>query len=109
MELPRNSYAQVRSLKSLRVTKRNKYHLMDSIMPFQTLLYLSDPGHVMLYIGEYENQHYVIHNKWSYKEIINKEEKETFIKKTIVSDLSLGKNSSEGSLFKRISRIGYIQ
>lgn len=109
MELPRNSYAQVRSLKSLRVTKRNKYHLMDSIMPFQTLLYLSDPSHVMLYIGEYENQHYVIHNKWSYKEIINKEEKETFIKKTIVSDLSLGKNSSEGSLFKRISRIGYIQ
>ncbi|MBN1897292.1 MAG: SH3 domain-containing protein [Spirochaetes bacterium] len=109
LELPRNSYAQVRSLKNYRVSGKNRKKVMDTLKPFQTLLYASDPGHIMLYIGEYLGQYYVIHNKWSFKAMVNQEEEEIFIKRTIVSDLALGQDSSDGSLFERIRRIGFFQ
>ena len=77
--------------------------------PFQTLFYHSDPSHIMLYLWKLNGHYYIIHNKWSYKKLVNEEEKEVSIKKTLVSDLNLGKDSNAGSLFEKISRIGVIQ
>ena len=109
LNLPRNSYAQIKSLKNFKIYQKNKKQILNTMVPFRTLFYHSDPGHIMLYIGKLENQYYVIHNKWSYKTLIGKKEKEVFLKKALVSNLSLGKNSNGGSLFKKISRIGVLQ
>ena len=110
LDLPRNSYAQIKSLKNFRVYKKNKNIFLNSMEPFQTLLFNPDPSHIMLYIGKHNDQYYVIHNKWSYKEKNGpNEEEEIFIKKTLVSDLSLGKNSHAGSLLEKVSRAGVLQ
>ena len=106
--LPRNSYAQIKSLKNFRIYQKNKDKILNSANPFQTLLYYSDPGHIMLYIGKIKSQHYVIHNKWSYKTLVGKKEKEIYLKKTLISSLTLGENSKKGSLFKKISRVGVL-
>jgi hypothetical protein len=109
LHLPRNSYGQVRTLKTLRTYKNNKLNLLNSMKPFESLLYHSDPGHIMLYIGEINGKHYIIHNKWSYKEKDGEKEKEILIKKTLITDLSLGENSDQGSIFNKISHIGKLK
>ncbi len=78
-------------------------------MPFQTLLYKPDPGHIMLYVGEYENNYYVIHNKWSYKRSNGEKEEEVFIKRTLVSDMNLGETSQKGSLLNKLSYMGVLR
>ncbi len=109
LDLPRNSYGQIRSLKNFRVLRKNKNTLLNSMMPFQTLLYKPDPGHIMLYVGEYENNYYVIHNKWSYKRSNGEKEEEVFIKKTLVSDMNLGETSQKGSLLNKLSYMGVLR
>lgn len=107
--LPRNSRSQVTSLGNHRVLPRNKDKFFNDIRPFQTLLFLPRPEHIMLYIGRHNGRHYVIHNKWSYKKQNGEKEKEILLKKVLVSDLGMGSESSEGSLFDRVSRAGVLR
>ncbi len=105
LKLPRFSFYQIKHLKKKRVNKKNKKYILDTLKPFETLLYYPNPNHVMLYIGKFNDNYYIIHNKWSYKIEKDENEKEIFIKKIIVSDINLGQDSKEGSIFKRISYI----
>jgi hypothetical protein len=55
------------------------------------------PGHVMLYLGEVEGEPYVIHDTWGQ------------FRRVIVSDLSLGSESSSGSLLRRLTHIVNVE
>ncbi|MDD5066340.1 MAG: SH3 domain-containing protein [bacterium] len=107
--LPRNSGGQIVSIENHRVPKKNKKEFFSRLVPFQTLLFLPRPDHIMLYIGENEGHYYVIHNKWSYKKRVGGDEKEVLVKKILVSHLQMGRDSRDGSLFDRISRIGVLR
>ncbi|HMB01933.1 MAG TPA: SH3 domain-containing protein, partial [Spirochaetota bacterium] len=104
LQLPRSSVNQVKFFGNHKI-KINQKHGLDRLQPFLSLLYLDAPGHIMLYLGRYRDNYYVIHNKWSYH---NKNNKKIPIKKIIVSDLQLGKGSRKGSLLTRIKRFGTI-
>ncbi|AFI05720.1 SH3 domain-containing C40 family peptidase [Helicobacter cetorum] len=66
--LPRNSYAQSHyannyvDLSSMNATEKERY-ITTYATPFATLLYLR--GHIMLYLGIYNNQAIVAHSIWS--------------------------------------------
>lgn len=64
--LPRNSKAQVKegrnvSLKDLAPEQKEKRLLREGV-PFRTLV--GKPGHVMLYLGEYQGRAMLLHNIW---------------------------------------------
>jgi len=108
LNLPRSSISQMQLLRTIPVKGRNKHVMLNHLPSFGTFLYHPGPGHIMLYIGKYKNRHYVIHNKWSYTVRINGKEKEKYLKKVVVSDLFLEKESSSGSLYRKISRISLL-
>lgn len=108
LQLPRFSFYQIKLLKKVTFKKRKKNKILEKLEPFQTFLYYPQPSHVMLYIGKNKNRHYVIHNKWSYKKTKEKKEKEIFLKKIIINDLSLGEGSIDGSLLERMTHISKL-
>ncbi len=65
--LHRNSKAQIKNGEYLDVSKLNKKEKKEFIkkhgVPFSTLVYLK--GHIMLYIGQNEDEPLVMHNMWS--------------------------------------------
>ncbi len=107
--LPRNSIQQMKQLRSISFKRRDKEKVLNSITPLQTLLYSADPGHVMLYLGKHNNEHYIIHNKWSYKKFVHSKEKEIFVKRVVVTGLDLGKGFFDGSLRDRLVRISKLK
>jgi hypothetical protein len=109
--LPRNSAAQKNagkyiSLKGLSDKDKEKMILKKAI-PFLSLLYLK--GHIMLYIGQDNNQAIVMHDTWGIKTKNHGNEGRYIIGKTIISNLYIGKaldNVEEKSLLiKRIDGI----
>lgn len=112
LNLPRNSLQQMKVLKKKSVRSRQpdqKQRVMNTLKPFQAILYYHTPSHVMLYAGKYNGGHYVIHNKWAFKKREGKEEKKVYIKQIVVTGLDLGKESSDKSLFSKISRISVLK
>jgi hypothetical protein len=91
--LPRNSYQQskignVINLKNL--TNKEKIEVIkEKAIPFQTLLYKK--GHVVLYVGTYNNEIIVFHNIWGIKTSRDGIEGRIIIGKPIFSSLKLGK------------------
>lgn len=63
------------------------------------------PGHIMLYLGEYEGKFYAIHSVWG---ITNEERKILRINSVAVSDLELGRGSPNGSLLERITDVSAV-
>ena len=65
--LPRNSRQQARSgsefmsIKGLAATQK-KQTILDYAKPFRSMLFV--PGHIMLYLGEKENEPIILHNYW---------------------------------------------
>ena len=110
--LPRNSSSQAKI--GIPVSKFNKEttddYKIDIIkqngIPGVTLLRL--PGHIMLYLGTYNEKPYVIHSIWAYRENMNLKDNIFLINKVTVSTLSLGKNSKKGSLLTRLNIIANI-
>jgi len=108
-DLPRNSSAQAavgnnyckyeNPLKS----SRSKIHQVRNWEPGITLLRF--PGHVMLYLGEYERQAYAMHAVWG---VSNSENKIMHINKVSVTDLGLGRGSQAGSLHERITDVSTV-
>jgi hypothetical protein len=105
--MPRNSKFQARigiglgqlDGKSL----KEKERVLDRAIPLATTLRM--PGHIMLYLGKENGRHYAIHNVWGVQRrgwfgpVMDK------IKKTVVSDLSLGRSGPLQSLLHRITDI----
>jgi hypothetical protein len=71
--LHRNSGMQKNDGHSIDVSKLDnemkKKYILENAIPFQTLIYL--PGHIMIYVGEKNNEPLVFHNIWGIKTIDN--------------------------------------
>lgn len=112
--LPRNSLAQIKSGNKQIDLKKNLSDLEKSkeiiakATPAISLLYL--PGHIMLYIGNENNDTpYIIHAIWGTENTINKKEKVVgFINKVIVSSLHIGEDTSKESLLQRIKKVNTL-
>lgn len=91
--LPRNSASQskkgeVISFKGL--SNEEKLDLIrEKAIPFETILYKQ--GHVLLYIGMYENNPMVLHNIWGIKTVDKQGQKgRVIVGKTVISTLKFG-------------------
>jgi cell wall-associated NlpC family hydrolase len=91
--LPRNSYQQAKvgkviSLKGL--SDEEKISLIkDEAIAFETLLYRK--GHIMLYVGTYNNEIIVLHNMWGIKTKKDGVYGRVIVGKTVLSTLEIGK------------------
>ena len=76
--------------------------------PRISLLYL--PGHIMLYIGNENNDTpYIIHAIWGTENAVNKKEKVVgFINRVIISSLHIGEDTSKESLLQRIKKVNTL-
>ncbi len=92
--LPRNSYVQSRVGKIVNLegldSKEKIKIIKEQAIPFQTLLYKK--GHILLYVGTYNNEIIVFHNIWGIKTKKGDKEGRIIIGKPIFSTLQLGKN-----------------
>lgn len=92
--LPRNSYQQSKYGKVISLENLSDDEKIATIkaegIPFQTLLYKQ--GHIVLYVGTYENDVIVFHNTWGIKTKKDDVEGRIIIGKAIFSTLRLGKN-----------------
>jgi len=95
--LPRNSSQQSRvgkviSLENL--TDEEKINLIKKeAIPFQTLLYKR--GHIVLYVGTYEDQIIIFHNAWGIKTKKDGVKGRVVVGKSIFSTLKLGKEQED--------------
>jgi hypothetical protein len=110
--LPRNSSAQGKSGVPLGTftaseEKEKLAILKEEAIPAITILQLK--GHVVLYLGMYENNPYVIHETHGYGQRAGLENISLIVNRVIVSDLSLGEGSKKGSLLSRIVNIRIIR
>jgi hypothetical protein len=92
--LPRNSSQQAKvgeviSFKNLSDEEKIKL-IKEKGVAFETLLYKK--GHILLYVGVYNNEIIVFHNTWGIKTNKDGIEGRIVIGKTIFSSLRLGKN-----------------
>jgi len=90
--LPRNSYRQslvgkVISLKNLNDKEKIKL-IKTTAIPFQTLLYKK--GHIVLYVGTYDDEIIIFHNTWGIKTMQDGVEGRVVIGKPVLSTLRLG-------------------
>lgn len=103
IHLPRNSVAQAQvgrvlaDLSGLTSEQERFDRLINHAMAGTTVLAMK--GHVMLYLGQVEGRPYAIHELWGYRE----PEGDTVrvINRVAVTDLSLGRGASKGSLLER--------
>jgi len=107
--LPRNSSAQGKSGAPLGTftaseEKEKLAILKEEAIPAITILQLK--GHVILFLGMYENNPYVIHETHGYGQ---RSGISMIVNRVIVSDLSLGEGSKKGSLLSRIVNIRVIK
>lgn len=65
------------------------------------------PSHIMLYLGQINGMHYVIHSTWAERYSMTDDSKNR-INQTVVSDLTLNGKSRVGSLFHRIVSINEV-
>lgn len=96
--LPRNSSAQGRKgevISFAGISNEEKLSLIKSKgIPFETIIYLK--GHVLLYIGTYQDNVLVMHNIWGIRTIDKSGNKgRTIIGKAVISTLELGSDLAD--------------
>lgn len=92
--LERNSSRQIENGKYIKIkdlsNEEKKEFIAKNAKPFKTLVHL--PGHIMLYIGNKNNEPLVMHNVWGVKTRVFLQEKgRNIIGKNIISTLEFGK------------------
>ncbi len=106
--LPRNSYQQskmgeVLSLETLTPEQKIK-EIKEKALPFRTLLYKR--GHIVLYVGTYNDKVIVFQNVWGVKTLHDGVEGRFIIGRPVFSTLEIGKNLRDfdpnGSLLKNL-------
>ena len=92
--LPRNSSQQAKVGKIISFKDLNNDEkislIKDKAIPFQTLLYKK--GHIVLYLGTYNDEVIVFHNTWGIKTKKDGVEGRYLVGKPVYSTLQLGKN-----------------
>ncbi|RXJ70072.1 hypothetical protein CRV08_00475 [Halarcobacter ebronensis] len=109
--LNRNSKAQTFGHKYLDVSKLNdkekKEFIVKNGTPFLTLVYLS--GHIMLYIGTFNNEPLVMHNMWgvrTWRSLFSQGRK--VVGKTVITTLEPGielESAKNSTILKRVKGI----
>jgi hypothetical protein len=89
----------------LKQGREEKLKALHAGLPGLTLLRMS--LHLMLYLGEENGQHYVIHSTWAERVSMTNDEKRR-INQVVVSDLTLNGNSYRGPLFDRVLSINEL-
>ncbi len=112
--LPRNSYQQskigdVLSLKELS-DEEKIITIKEKAIPFKTLLYKK--GHIVLYVGTFNDEIIVFQNTWGIRTKENGVEGRFIIGKTIFSTLSIGENlkdyDEESGLLKNLTSMNTL-
>lgn len=112
--LPRNSYQQskvgrVISLKDMDEEKKTRV-IKEKGVAFQTLLYKK--GHVVLYVGTYNDEIVVFHNTWGIKTKKDGVEGRVVVGRAIFSTLKLGEEledyDEDSELLKNITSMNII-
>lgn len=112
--LPRNSYQQskvgkVISLKDMNEEEKTRV-IKEKAVAFQTLLYKK--GHVVLYVGTYNDDIVVFHNTWGIKTKKDGVEGRVIVGRAIFSTLKLGEElenyDNESELLKNITSMNII-
>jgi len=92
--MPRNSRQQSRigkviSLEDLNTTAKEEL-IKEKAIPFETFLHRK--GHIMLYLGTYEDTIMILHNMWGIKTVDdNEEEGRVIVGKVVISTLEIGR------------------
>jgi len=112
--LPRNSYQQslvgkVLSLKDLDNNEKIKL-IKEKAIPFETLLYKK--GHIVLYVGTYNDEIVIFHNTWGIKTLKDGVEGRKVIGRTIFSSLNLGEHQKnydeDSSILKNLKSMNIL-
>jgi hypothetical protein len=108
--LPRNSTGQAKIGNNIYL-KNKKGILRDVVNNYlkHGITILQMPGHVMLYLGYYDNQHYVIHDFFGTRVNENRKLYDLIVNKVEVTPLSLGEHTKSGSLLDRVRSISIIE
>ena len=109
--LPRNSSGQAKSGYNIYLRDKKKGILRDIVQKDLKagVTTIQMPGHIMLYIGEYKDEHYVIHDLFGATIKRNNKLYNLIINKVEVTPLSLGKETKSGSFIDRIRSINLIK
>jgi len=112
--LPRNSFEQskvgeVISLEEFDDSTKLEY-IKEHAIAFQTLLYKK--GHIVLYVGTYNNEVVVFHNTWGIKTLKDGQDGRVIIGESIFSSLRLGKEltyyDEDAALLKSIKSMNIL-
>ncbi|EQB34454.1 hypothetical protein M947_10635 [Sulfurimonas hongkongensis] len=112
--LPRNSKEQARigeviSLENLSDDEKI-YTIIEKAIPFETLLYIS--GHIVLYVGLFDDEIIVFHNTWGVKTIEDGVKGRAVIGKTIFSTLEFGNDlpnyDKESSILRNLKSMNIL-
>ena len=112
IRLPRNSSAQRRAGVELcarddRTTEETmRALLVERGVGGGTLLGMS--GHIMLYLGAVDGKPFAIHALRAYREPAPRTDRIRFVNRVAVTDLSLGKGTSRGSLLDRLLTVRLV-
>jgi hypothetical protein len=91
--LPRNSSRQAKVGRVINLEGLDEESKLEKIkkeaVPFETLLYKQ--GHILLYVGTYNNEVIAFHNVWGIKSMKDNKEGRIIIGRPIFSTLELGK------------------
>lgn len=112
--LPRNSAQQARVGKKIDLSKYDNSKKIEVIkkegIPFETLIYRK--GHILLYLGVYEDDVMVMHTVWGIKTNDGNKSGRVVIGKTVISTLNLGAHQEhfdvENSLINKVSSMNIL-
>ncbi|MBU1658392.1 SH3 domain-containing protein [bacterium] len=112
--LARNSSMQSRKGKVISLENLSNNEKIEQIkkeaVPFQTLLYKR--GHIVLYVGSYNDEIIIFHNTWGVKTKKNGVEGRVVIGKSLFSTLKLGKKQKnydeEGEILKNLKSMNIL-
>ena len=112
--LPRNSYQQSKVGEVISLDKLSDEDKIATIKskatPFKTLLYKK--GHIVLYVGTFNDKVIVFQNTWGIRTKKNGEEGRFIIGKTIFSTLNIGENlkgyDAESGLLKNLKSMNTL-
>ena len=110
--LPRNSQSQAKVGKLLGEFDKNfpsqkKIEILSKqALGGATILPLK--GHIMLFLGTIDDRAYAIHATWGYREKGFGNDRVRILNRVVVSDLSLGEGSRQGSLLERLTGVRLI-
>ncbi len=108
ISLPRDSVNQAkvgRLLASFDVQVQDDQRLEKFKDAVGGITLLPMKGHIMLFLGLVDDRPFAIHATWAYRDRVMNEDVALVINRVVVSDLSLGENSTRGSLLRRLSSI----